>query len=108
MEIYNPQDTAVDIAGFGLSDLLGAIKYYFPSPTLIQPDTVILVWCDAEPEEGLFHANFRISSTGEWLAVIAPDSSFADSITAPELPADSAFTRDGGTWHIGAPSPWRH
>lgn len=109
IEIYNPQDTAVCLSGFGLTDLFGTIKYVFPEIATIQPDTVLLVWCDAEPEEGLFHANFRISSSGEWVGLLNPNLAFVDSVTVPALPTDSAFIRDSmtGSWRIDTPSPGR-
>jgi hypothetical protein len=106
IEIYNSQDTVVDISGFGLTDEPGVAKYEFPDFTFIQPDSVALVWCDAEPEQGAFHANFRISASGEWVALLDPEGAIVDSVTVPELPADSAFVRDSiGSWMIGTPSP---
>ncbi len=107
IEIYNPQDTAVDLAGFGLTDLLGVVKYTFPNPTVIAPDTCLLVWCDDEAEEGIFHSTFRISSGGEWLGLLDTGGAFVDSISVPALPTDSAFVRDTitRTWRIDAPSP---
>ncbi|MCK5832799.1 lamin tail domain-containing protein [bacterium] len=107
VEIYNSQDTAVDISGFALTDDPDTLKYIFPNFTLIQPDTVLLIWCDAEPEQGDFHADFRISAGGEWIALFEPGGGIVDSVTVPELPADSAYIQDSVSWLIGAPSPQR-
>jgi len=105
IEIYNPQDTAVNIGGFGLTDDIEEIKYIFPAACIIQPDTVLLVWCDAEPEEGDYHADFRINADGEWIALVDPDSSFVDSVSVPELPEDYAYVYPDSIWSIGPPTP---
>jgi len=106
IEIYNPQDTTVNISGFGLTDDVGAVKFEFPYFTIIEPDMVLLIWCDAEPEEGDYHADFRISADGEWIGLYDVYGSIIDSVTVPELPEDSAFVRDSvWSWTIGAASP---
>jgi len=40
------------------------------------------------------------------LSLLDPEGGIVDSVTVPELPADSAFVQDSGSWFIGTPSPW--
>ncbi len=107
IEIYNPQDTSIDLSGYFLTDDPWELKYEFPLYTVLQPDTVILIWCDTEPDEGDYHADFRVSLDGEWVGLYDLYGSLIDSVTVPALPADSAYARDDSTseWQITSPSP---
>lgn len=110
IEIYNPQDTSIDLSGYFLSDDPLELFYEFPLYTVLQPDTVIIIWCDGEPEEGDYHAGFRVNSDGEWVGLYDFYGSLIDSVTVPALPADSAYARDDSTseWCITSPSPGTH
>jgi len=108
IELYNPQDSAVDLGGWGLSDVLGSVKFVFPAPCPILPDSVLLVWCDGEAEEGDFHADFRINALGEWVGLYDGEMSIIDSISVPALSGDQALLREATGWIIGTPSPGVH
>ena len=46
------------------------------------------------PPQSLFHANFKISSSGELVMLTSPDGGFLDTIRVPELPADISWGRE--------------
>jgi hypothetical protein len=65
LEIYNGEDTAVWIGDKYLSDnLLNPDKWQLPALTM-QPGSFALIWCDNQPEQGPFHANFKLNDEGE-------------------------------------------
>lgn len=94
IKIRNPQDTTINIDGWGLSDRIDSVRYTFPGLTLIQPDSTLLVWCDGQPEQGIYHAGFGISADGEWVGLTDNEGNFVDSLTVPPLPPDSIFRRN--------------
>jgi len=92
--IWNPQDTIINLVGWGLSDRIDSVRYIFPGMSSIQPDSTILIWCDGQPEQGANHAGFGISADGEWIGLTDSEGSFVDSLTLPSLPPDSIFRRN--------------
>lgn len=91
IEIYNPNDFAVDLAGMYISDDLDNItRYQFPSgsaTTIIPPKGFILIWADNQSEQGPLHANFAASASGESIFLTYSDGfTIIDSITfGPQL-----------------------
>lgn len=69
VELYNTSNQAVDISGKWLSDSLVVLKYQFPAGTTIAPNGVLRVWCDEDGTQGPLHANFKLSATGELVAL---------------------------------------
>ena len=75
--------------------------------TLLSPGSYFLIWADHEETEGIFHANFRLS-TSESLIVCESDSNtIIDSLRIPSLSEDVSYgICPGGEWRIfNAPSP---
>ncbi len=68
VELYNTSNITVDISGKWLSDSLVVLKYQFPVGTTIGPNGVLRVWCDEDGTQGPLHANFKLSTTGEFVA----------------------------------------
>ena len=67
VEIYNPSDEAIDLAGMTLSDGddFSVIPTGFPDITTIPAGGFIFVWFDKDPEEGPLHVNAKLSDGGE-------------------------------------------
>lgn len=114
IELYNPNDEAVDLAGYALSDDAAAPgKWRFPA-MLVQPHGFLLVYASnldrTNPEEPL-HTSFRLSASGE--TVILSDSGLRplDQLQVPSLASDQSIGRmpDGATelhlYHKTAVSP---
>jgi hypothetical protein len=86
IEIYNPNLFSVDIDNYYLTDTIGnKKKYRFSSgskQTIIPPKGFLLVWADEQKNQGILHANFKLSSLGEELALVLPDgNTIVDSVT---------------------------
>jgi len=93
VEIYNASDEAINLEGFFLSDNDGnETKYTFPNFELAADD-VVLVWCDGQPEQGPFHADFRLSAAGEEVGLYNPDTLTLDYVRYGSVPDDIAVGR---------------
>jgi spore coat protein CotH len=108
VELYNTSNQAVDISGKWLSDSLVVLKYQFPTPTTIAPNGVLRIWCDEDGTQGPLHANFKLSATGEALALYdSTGLALHESYTFGQQYADVSTGRllDGlGPW-VTFPSP---
>jgi hypothetical protein len=78
-ELFNPNDVAVNLSGYYLTDNLSSpTKWSIPPSTTIGPRGFLLVWADENgaqnsPTNAGLHANFRLGNGGEALALFAPD-----------------------------------
>jgi len=76
IEIYNGSDRPVNLEGYYLTDDDAYLtKWRFPAVTL-QSGGYLLVFAsgkDKRDPSGELHTNFRLSSGGEYLALVAPD-----------------------------------
>ena len=79
IEIQNQGDTAVDLAGWHLSDNAGnRAKWTFPSVT-VAPGAYLVVFADSATSsgpdaQGYLHTNFSLSADGENLSLSKPDN----------------------------------
>jgi len=65
IEIYNACDTSVQLGGMYLTDDFDQThKWELPS-RLLGPGGFLIVWADGEPEQGPWHATFKLSTEGE-------------------------------------------
>ena len=75
----------------------------------LNPGEYLLVWCDEDQEQGELHTNFKLSSGGEFLAIVAPDAhTIIDSLTFPAQSDDVSYGRIGSvpdTWAYMEPTP---
>lgn len=106
IEIFNPNDFAVDIGGLFVTDDLAErtlcqIPRTAPDTTTIPAGGFLLLWADKESEEGVLHLELKLSGGGEQVGlvqIINTDTTFLDSLTYDEQTADTSFGRieDGG------------
>ncbi|MDI6450379.1 CotH kinase family protein [Anaerobaca lacustris] len=78
IELHNPSNTNVDLAGMYLSDDSSApAKWQFPvgSPSLttIGPGGYLLIWADGGIASAGLHADFKLSADGEEIVLVASD-----------------------------------
>jgi len=79
VEIYNAEDTAVNMGGFYLTDdLAEPLKWQIPLDMIIEPGSTILFWADSH-DEGL-HTNFNLSQAGEEIGLFTNNGVLIDSI----------------------------
>lgn len=87
-EIYNPNDVMIDLTGYFLADSItdAGARWRVPSGTIVPARGLLLVWADSETGQntagnGQLHANFRLSQSGESIALFAPNGTLVDSVT---------------------------
>jgi hypothetical protein len=106
IEIYNAADTAIDIGGMYLSDnkanpFGSRIPDDVPDQTTIQPGGYLVLWADEMRDQGALHLNFKLSGTGEDVALFYVDGREIDSYSYGPQVDDKSLgrTTDGSeTW----------
>ena len=85
IELYNPNNSAVSLAGYYISDdATNPLKYQIPtnSTATIPAFGFLLIWADNQSEQGDLHTNFALGTNGEDLVLTAPDGqTLVDSYT---------------------------
>ncbi|MCF7972957.1 MAG: lamin tail domain-containing protein, partial [Phycisphaerae bacterium] len=113
IELYNPTDLPVDIAGYFLTDDPDdPLRWRVPGGdrdlTTISPGGFLRIWADGGFAPGL-HASFELDSQGETVALYGPDGfTLMDLVTFAKLPVGIAWGRepDGSDrWVTLNPSP---
>lgn len=107
IELYNPNDFSIDLAGMHLTDDLSVpMKWQFPSDspveTTIPGHGYLLLWADEEPDEGTLHTNFKLDKSGEEIGLFNSNgSNLIDSVVYNEQLPDVSYghSPDGSdTW----------
>lgn len=99
MEIYNAEDTVVQLAGYHLSDDPDNLtKYTIPDTdagtTFLPGGHHLVVWMDQDSAQGVLHANFKLSSEDEGLWLTAQDGvTVLDSVVYPPQQTDISYGR---------------
>ena len=100
LELYNPGDAPVALAGLFLTDDL-AVPDAWALPAIdLAPGEHLVVWCDDDEEEGPLHASFKISANGEELGLFLGDE-LIDSIVFGAQTTDVSTGR-----RVDAGLPW--
>ncbi len=98
IELYNPTDEAVDIAGYYISDELEEpYKYKIPldsSKTIIPPHGHLLLWADDMLEGGSLHLNFKLSKDGEIVVLSNPEKDLIDRVAFKRQGRDISYGRN--------------
>lgn len=101
IELYNPEDVAVWLGNkYMTDDLTEPNKWQMPD-AYIDAKGFILVWADDEPDEGPFHATFKLSKDGEEIGLFNDTQQTIDEIVFGEQSADISYGREmdgAGTW----------
>jgi len=112
IEIHNPGGIDLDLEGWHLTDNSGDLnKWTFPAGAVIAPGDYLIVYAAGEgsvaPGDELF-TNFKLSETGEYLALVKPDSSVQQefSPTYPRQYSDISYgLSPGGVGYFQIPTP---
>lgn len=104
LEFFNPADTAIDISHWWITDDINEPrKWKLPIGAVIPPRGYMLVWADRDPEQGPYHASFRLDANRDMLALFGSDfigAQLCDSVSWPDMPRDSSWGRyPNGTIH---------
>lgn len=74
IEIHNPDPVAVDMAGWHLTDNAGNLdKWTFPSVSIPANGYLVVFASNKDRAGSELHTNFKLSSGGEYLALVKPD-----------------------------------
>ena len=108
VELYNASDRTLR-----LSDYVIVNKKEHALPAIdLAPGAVQLLWADDSPEQGALHLPFKVSSSGEALALVRHDGYEVDRVLVPPLEQHHAFSRqpdgDGAFRDCGWASPGRN
>jgi len=94
IELYNNSSSAVDLSDYYLSDDATDLgKWQFPSGTVIPANAYLVVWADNDITQAGYHANFKLSATGESLFLVDGSGSFADLLSFADQYTDSSYGR---------------
>ena len=92
IEIYNPDDAAVALAGYGLTDDQEMLqKWSFPEVTIESKGYLIVFASNKDRTSGELHSNFELNGGGEYLALSAPDGTILSEFTYPEQRGDVSY-----------------
>ena len=119
IEIHNTGDTAGNLDGWFLTDdAANPTAWQFPA-TPLDPGEFVVVFAsnkDRRTSGAELHTNFKLSSGGEYLALVQPDGTTIEMEFAPTFPPlgpDQSLALQGGTssvvdadsdlfWHVPA------
>jgi len=126
IELYNDEDTTVDLSGYFLTDDLGQpFRWQIPAGTEIPAKGFLRFWADGYDDmpgktyrrpyypfdyftTRYYHLNFSLSRAGETIALFAPDSMLVDSVSFGQQHYDVSVGRqpDGtaGWYYFGEPT----
>ncbi|MDD4821859.1 MAG: lamin tail domain-containing protein [Bacteroidales bacterium] len=80
IEIVNRGSTAVSLNGYYITDNLNDLtKWQIKTNVTIHPGQYLVIWADGM-DTGL-HTNFKLSASGEELAIVSPGQAIIDSCT---------------------------
>lgn len=111
-ELYNTGEEPVDLMGMYVSDKLSEPKKWRLGNLSIKGNDFLLLWADADPEQGEDHVGFKLSGGGEELGLFDTDDHQnmpLDSVKFGSQLADISLgrTEDGAdAWvYFDAPTP---
>jgi spore coat protein CotH len=111
IELYNPTSNMIPLTGKYLTDKTDNLtKWKFIIPNLfLAPNEYLLVWCDEDSGQIGYHTNFKLSATGEFIALVENDGvTIIDSISFGAQSIDISFGRQtdaGNNWIFMTPTP---
>ncbi len=90
IELHNISNSTIDLGGYYLTDDADDLtKWQFPTATPVSADDFLVIFASdkdrAVPGEEL-HTNFKLSASGEFLALVKPDGTTVEWQYAPEYP----------------------
>ncbi len=95
IELYNPGPAAVELGGLFLTDDLNlSTQWALPEFTLGTGEFLV-IWCDSDPGDGALHANFKLSSGGETVALFGRLTAGNLLIDSYEFGAQTADISEG-------------
>ena len=85
LEVYNPNDVQVNLAGYTVLSSNGGsatIPNISPVETTVEANGFLLLWMDGEPNEGAHHLDFAPEIEAQTFSLVGPDMVVADEYEA--------------------------
>lgn len=93
-EIYNFGDTAIDISGMYLTDDFSEpTKWQIPQTTIVDANGFVVFWADEDTGDGPLHADFKLSASGEEIALFLDANTMIDGIIFGDQVTDISYGR---------------
>ena len=111
IELYNNTNSPVLLSGRYLTDNPANLtKWRFTQPSLyLNPGEFLIVWCDDNLTQPGVHSSFKLSKSGEYIALVDTDGvSILDSLSFGPQKTDTSYGRfpDGSAaWQFMNPTP---
>lgn len=99
-EIYNPNNFDINIGGYYFTDdpevrNKWMVPTSFPDSVIVPANGWLLFWADGDVEQGVRHADFRLSNNGEYLGFSSPDGfTLVDEIEWAYIAPDTSLGRE--------------
>jgi len=109
IELFNPGDTPVNLAGKGLTDDPAVrYKFVFPSNTVLAARQYLIVFADNEKDTSGLHTGFGLNANGDAVYLydsVANGGALLDSIAFGLQLDDLSIGRVNGAWALTYPTP---
>lgn len=111
IELYNPTLFPILLTGRYLTDKSDNLtKYLFTQPDLyLNPGEHLIIWCDEQQSQPGIHTNFKLNSSGEFIALVENDGiTIIDSISFSAQKPDTSYGRSpdaSANWSFMSPTP---
>jgi len=99
IELFNPSSQAVNLAGWALTDdPTNLMAWTFPD-FVLQPESYLVVFASGKNRTNVtaeLHTNFKLSASGEFLALVDPATNLVSAFTPmfPPQTSDVSYGRD--------------
>ena len=94
IELYNNSSTAIDLSGYYLTDDASDLSLFrFPAGTSIPANGYLIVWADKDTLQTGYHANFKLSVSGESIYLANASGTIIDQISYITQSTDLTYAR---------------
>ncbi|MGB4970867.1 MAG: lamin tail domain-containing protein, partial [Saprospiraceae bacterium] len=108
IELYNNSNKEIDISNWILTDNPTNLdKYRFPYGTKLIPDSYLIIWADENGEQTGYHANFKLSASGEEIILLDSLAQQVDKVSFGAQLTDKGYARKpngNGSFIVQAPT----
>jgi len=107
IELYNNTENDISLLGYCMSDDASDLTQWTFPDTIISAYSYMIVWADSDEDADEFHANFKLSASGDAIYLTNPSSEVIDEIVFGAQTEDISMGRyeNGiGDWNYMTPT----
>ncbi|MFM1933119.1 MAG: hypothetical protein RL226_2422, partial [Bacteroidota bacterium] len=97
LELYNTLPTGLQLNNYRITDNLDVPELFTPVNSVISGNGFKLIWCDGQNNQSSWHADFKISNSGEYLYLLHMQNGawrVTDRIFSGTLSPNNSLGRD--------------